>query len=477
MAKQPTKLTRKANTLVRNARNRLISLATSLGYTFDGKRNMDKTLGYTEYIHWREYYRKYLRDGLAHRIVNAYPNATWDNDIRITDDNESEDETEFEQACNQLLRDSQLIQFITKADILANIGHYSVLLLGVRDGIDDLTQPIGNVKDPSDLLFLRAYGNEHAQIQKWNQDVSSERYGEPELYTLQEGDLENQSATTSGVVFPGKSLPVHWSRVIHIAEGSLTDPSTGIPRLQPVWNLFEDLKKTTGGAAEIYWRNAQSPIHVNVEGLDEGGPAQERTDDELEKIKDAADDMSHGLRRVVLTEGATVSILNQPVIAPDKHVAVILEQIAGAIGIPKRILVGSERGELASTQDETQWLGRVKERRERFAEPMILRPLIDRFITIGLLPKPIEGRYEVVFPELINIGAKDAAEIANKKGTTIVSYANSLAAQQLVPPRQFLREVMDMDYKEDEINEMLNRENDEIDEDNANVENDNTQPE
>ena len=454
-----TKAPVKANTF-----NRVVSrIGAFFNTQFNGQRDMDETLGYTPQLRWEDYVRQYLRGDIAFRICNAFPQATWDDDIQLVDDPDTEEETEFEKAFKQLARRSNLFYYLTRADILANVGHYSVLFFGVRDGIEDLKEPIGKVKDYKDLLFFQTFGQQNAQIQEYEVNLTEERYGLPKLYTLQSGGYEIPGIQ-QGAVFGSTSNNVHHSRLIHVAEGALENDVIGTPRLQPIMNRLKDLEKVVGGSAESYWRNARAEMHVNIEGIDSENELESGFEEgALEDIKEEAEDVSHGFDRVLLTQGANVSLLSQPITAPDKHAAVLIELIAGTIGIPMRILVGSERGELASTQDETQWLGRVKERRERYAEPMILRPLVDRFIEIGVLPAPLGGEYQVIFPDLLNIGEKDKAEIASKKSTALASYANSMAAQSIMPPRQFMKEVMSSEYREDEIDEMLRQENEEID--------------
>ena len=475
MAKQ----NRSLNNVVVNMGDRAVALGRRLfGNAFNQKRDTDNVFGYKKLLQWEDYREAYERYCLANRIVNAYPDATWDNKIRVTDDNEAETETEFEMAFSKLARRSRLFNYLNKADKLANIGHYSVLLLGVRDGEKDLSKPIGSVKDYEDLLFLQAFDQDNAQIQTWNEDISDPNYQLPKLYTLQTGDdYQRARGVSTGSTIPGKTFPVHHSRVIHIAEGTLADDIYGIPRLKPIMNRLVDLEKVTGGAAEVLYLNGRGGIHVNVTGLQGAGDkgsavAAAMGADASKKLKEQVDTYTNSsLERFIFSQGADVNVLNHPVVAPDKHASVILEQIAGAVGIPKRILVGSERGELASTQDETQWLGRIKERREQFAEPMILRPLIDRFIEIGLLPTPMEDDYHIIFPELTNISEKDRAEIRFKNSQALVGYANSMSAQTIVPEEQFMDEIMGMEFKGEAIEDMEQEVSDTIAEDNAELDN------
>lgn len=73
----------------------------------------------------------------------------------------------------------------------------------------------------------------------------------------------------------------------------------------------------------------------------------------------------------------------------------IMALVSGTTGIPRRILVGSEAGQLASEQDRANWAERIQERRALFANPSILDPTVMLLQTVGLVP---EGDFEWDWP-------------------------------------------------------------------------------
>ena len=99
--------------------------------------------------------------------------------------------------------------------------------------------------------------------------------------------------------------------------------------------------------------------------------------------------MMHGLNRYLRTQGVDAEQLAPGMQGadPSNIIDKELDFIAGAAGIPKRILIGSERGELASTQDEAAWSSRIMERREQHATPNMLAPTIDRLMKLGCLDR------------------------------------------------------------------------------------------
>jgi len=112
-------------------------------------------------------------------------------------------------------------------------------------------------------------------------------------------------------------------------------------------------------------------------------------------------------------------------------VDVQIQAISVETGIPKRILVGSERGELASSQDREAWLSLIKTRMEEYAEPEILRPFIDKCMETGILPK-VE-KYNVMWEDLFSPSEKDKVEVGKERATSLKAYADSMGASDILP--------------------------------------------
>ena len=74
--------------------------------------------------------------------------------------------------------------------------------------------------------------------------------------------------------------------------------------------------------------------------------------------------------------------------------------IGGTLGIPTRILLGSERGQLASSSDERNFSSRVKERQQSYAEPTMIRAFTNRLKSVGV-PIEIIKSAGLMFPPLL----------------------------------------------------------------------------
>lgn len=353
--------------------------ATDVGLTFNGYRNVRVQLGYLERLVWDDYRHLYRRGGIAKRIIEAYPKATWSSDARLTEDVDNNTQTPFEAAVAELFDRLDVWSRIERADILANIGSYSCLLIGAAGKLD--TPLPSRLRD---LLYLTPLAENHATIQSWDVDVRSPRYGLPEYYQVSLGGdplFERGTYLPSSISRKSEIVRVHWSRILHIAEGLLEDDVFGTPRLEAVWNNLDDLVKVVGGGAEAAWKRMDPGIQLDVD------PELPLDEDAMEDLEEQADEYIHGLRRMLQTRGTKMNLLSTTVAGFGPNATAILQLISGTTGIPQRILTGSERGELASTQDRDNWWDRINERRRAFAAPLI-REFVNRLIERGAVPAP-----------------------------------------------------------------------------------------
>jgi hypothetical protein len=401
----------------------LAGLASSHG----GARQLDTVLGYPSQLRPQDYREAYDREDIATTLVQAYPVATWRTPPQVYDDADPGSETAFELAFTALAREVGLWQYITRADILAGLGRYSVLLLGF-DGPDNMAQPVTRARR---LLYLQAYGEERATISKWVTTSTDPRFGLPEQYAIQIGEEGGRSTQA-----------VHWTRVLHICDGALDNDVYGRPRLANVFNRLIDLKKLVGGGAEMFWLNARGGINAAMDA-----EMDNLTADEEAALSDEMDEYEHALRRFLRTRGITLSAINHAVHDPSGPVGIILDLLAGASRIPKRILIGSERGELASQQDERNWNDRVAERQQSYAEPMLLRPLVRRLTEAGVLPAPIGGDFRVSWPDPNALSEQERADVAAKMTTALTGYANAAgrSAEEIVPREEWRETFMGME--------------------------------
>lgn len=428
-------------------------LAGSLGKQYSGDRDVYTAAGYPIDIQFEDYLGKYLREDVAQRVVNAPAEETWRRPPIIYDNNPGQDadqsqKTPFTQAILDLTdiervpdnieaETPNLWDALAQADKLAGIGEYGVLVLGINDGSDRLSMPLKAARDGARgtkaLLYLTPLAQGDAVIKEWETNESSPRYGRPTLYAC-------QFATEGQAGISLSTKDVHWTRIIHIAENASGTGVFGLPRLQAVYNRLEDLLKAMAGSGEAAWRL----MHKGIIASTRDGY---RLDDDDDETQDKVDEYIHDLRRFLTLEGMDVNIEGGEIVDPSNLVKIIIALISAATGIPQRILLGSERGELASSQDETAWKESIQARQVQFAEPRIVRKLINRLVHAGVLPMPENGRYTIEWPSLFEPTEMERAEINQKRASIIVQLSPPGAPDQyvgedearalaLLPPRQ-----------------------------------------
>ena len=368
-----------------------LSTLSNFGMSFDGKRDIYTAAGYKKALTFDDYYGAYRRQDISRRVVVAPANETWRKPPVVMDGLTTDDgstDTPFAEAWNELATGGQsvgdkpdagkgLLHYLNRVDRISGIGRYGVLYLGVRDGkppAEPLEQ--SSLSGPDDLLFVGSYHEASAAIANTVAQRDNERFGLPEFYNL---------STTSGD--GSTTLRAHWTRCIHIAEDLESDDLYGTPRLEACWNRIFDLLKIMAGSGEAAWKLLDTgQILTTRQGAKLPTKASELTD-----LEDQIDEFVHGLRRWLLAEGLESTGIEGTVEDPTGLVNINVALISAATGIPQRVLLGSERGELASSQDEQNWANIIATRQENYVSPMILRPVINRLCWAGVLPRPTTG--------------------------------------------------------------------------------------
>lgn len=371
------------------------------GTSHMGERDYYEILGYPNEPDLEDYRAKFERDPMAGRIIEFPCEETWRDTPTIKDgkDKEAKDGTPFTEAWSNFAETMRVYHYCERVDKLAGLGRFGLLHIGVSNH-GALTSEVLSVPNINDIIYLQPYSEEAVGVHEWQTNPNNRRYGRPHIYKLHTGHMDGKTASAFGK----KELLVHWSRCIHVADGLLENEVYGRPRLQRVINLLDDILKVVGGSAEATWKLMRKGLVVNIEDTEAIVDEDAKT-----AMKEQFDELDHGLRRFLFTKGIKPYDLGSDVVDPSGLFDVIITLISVATNIPKRILLGSERGELASSQDAANWAGHIAYRQLNYAEPVILRPFIDRLLRWGALPPPTAGRYTVVWDELFEESATDKA--------------------------------------------------------------------
>lgn len=407
----------------------------------DPRRDIEAECGHpTDFSAW-DYQNLYESNDLAARVVDLFPESSWSVGPSVYEDEDAETQTPFEVAwdalSSQIRGDSRhrqeegsaVWEWLKRADSLSGIGRYGVILLGLDDGmaLRDPAAPRAGQR----LLFLRCFPETLAQITRWNVDPTNARYGQPEEYLLSFTNLNQQTSGPS--VEPLWSQYVHWSRIIHVADNLSSSETLGRPRMQQVLPRILDVRKILGCSAETFWQNASRDVFFETDPSLGGDVGVDAT-----SIKDEYERMINGLQRAMLLNGFSAKSLAPAIVDPRGSIEVQIDAICVRLDVPKRVFVGSERGELASSQDSRKWHATVRSRRTGYVTPRIIVPFVDRLIMLGVLPEPAE--YCVHWPDAETQTQAEKADVALKTTQAFAAYVSG-GVEAFVPPQDYLTRV------------------------------------
>ncbi len=435
--------------------------------SIDPRRNLDDECGYPRdgTITLEDYQRQYRRNPIAKKVVDLLPDHSWQVYPAIFEDKASENDTPFEEAVKELgnkltgeswYQDSEgdpVWEYLNRVDRISGIGHYGTLLIGVsgEDG-QDLSKRLEFRPDSSasrELIYLRAFPEYLSPITAYEKDSSNTRFHLPTKYSMSFDDTENFSHGTTPV--GAGQVEVDWTRVVHITDQIMSNEVLATPRMLSVFNRLLDLDKVYGGSAEMYWKGAFPGI--SFETIPQLGADVEVDTGDIQSMMEK---YQNGLQRYLLTTGMHANSLAPQVVDPSPLINAHLEAICVDQSCPKRIFMGSERGQLASGQDRYQWDNVVASRRNNYVTPKIIVPTTNRFIQLGILPQP-KG-FSVSWPEIETLSELEKADVAIKLTQAIVAYVTG-GGVQVIPLPVFLTLVLGFTEKEaDAIIEVLDEE-------------------
>lgn len=383
-----------------------------LGQTFGGKRDYWEVFGYDRILSSSQIWEMYHRGGIAKRIAHAYPDSTWGRPPQLY----VKDNPEWNAAWDSFVKKWKLWDVIKKADIMCGLGRYSVVLVGTTS--PNMEAPL---RKGVSITYLQPYSEQNVKVSEWVRDPSNPRFGKPLYYTISPNKNRNIIHQESTLAPVASSFRVHYSRIWHIANDTLESPVYGIPRYAAIWNYLMDLIKVVGSSAESYWMTAYQGLHANVDS------EVEMAEQDAADLSDEIDEYQHGLRRFIRTRGVDVKSLGSRVADPRGAFDTVLTLIAGTTGIPKRILLGSEAGQLASSQDKAAWAERIEENRTNFAEPAVIWPIIDWLMNYEFI-SPAED-VQLLWPEAYRMSPLERGQ---QSAQTARTAANLMKAMEPV---------------------------------------------
>lgn len=289
------------------------------------------------------------------------------------------------------------------------------------------------------ITYLRVFDQSMVRITAWENDETSPRYGMPKEYSVSFNNVDQ-----GGINLAVNTRTVHWTRIIHVADNLGSSEWVGTPRMLQPFNPLCNLRKIYGASGEGFWKSSFYGVSIEKE------PQTSVAEIDIEAVREQIYDYQNSLQRYLALAGMTAKILAPSVVDPTPHLNAHIEAICILMGVPVRIFKGSERGELASSQDAAAWIDRLKDRQRMYLTPRLIVPFINRLIALGVLPVP--KKFSVIWPDLASMSDEEQARVAGLIIDVMVKYMQA-GLQALMTPIDFLTRILH--YNLDEAESIL----------------------
>lgn len=356
------------------------SMATLFPSLFAGRKHDHyKDFGWPEALSFPQFYRMYSRNGLATAGVNKTIAKTWQTNPSLWESDKPA-ESDVEADIRQRFSDLRIWQMMAEADRRSMVGAYSAIILRFADG-KAFDQPVDKVQGGLDGLagVIPAWESQ-LTIAEWNTDTASEGYGNPLFYQFNEAAVGGQSQSP-------RQFRVHPDRVLIWSDDGTVN---GRSALEPGYNDLIDAEKVKGAGGEGFWKTArgapliEAPVGMNPADVAKAMGVQ--TSDLLDKINEQIDDFQQGFDKGLLIGGMTAKPMQITLPSPEHFFAGPVNSYASSMEIPVKILMGSQTGERASTEDAREWNQTCNSRRVNRCRP-IIQEFVNKLEAAGILPE------------------------------------------------------------------------------------------
>lgn len=356
------------------------------GFFAQAKHNHYADFGYPTDLSFKQLYDMYTRNGIAHAGVEKTILKTWQDmpflleKERDGSEGKETKETKLESDIRQRFADLRFWQQLAEADRRSLVGGYSGVILRLADS-KKFQEPVDTVPGgPFGLVELIPAWEGQLQVSEWDTDETSENYGHPKMYQFNESQVDqSQKVQRQFQLHPDRVLI--WSR-----DGTVHNRSL----LEPGYNDLMTLEKVSGAGGEGFWKNAKSaPVfEIDKEArLEDMARAMGiNVEDVADSMDEQVKDWQKGFDQMLMVQGMQAKTLGITLPSPEHFFAIALQSFAASIPIPMKILVGSQSGERASTEDAEEWAQTNMSRRTSMVIPNTMS-LINRLERFNILPE------------------------------------------------------------------------------------------
>ena len=373
-----------------SARNVLLNRATrTLASMFPGffsgtKHNHYGDFGYPEEVTFDLAYTAYTRIGVGRAGIDKTVSKTWQDSPWLQefarDDGDDTQETKLEGEIRKRFAELRVWQNLANCDRRGMVGRYSGLILRLADS-KKFDEPVDRV--PGGLLGLveviPAWEGQ-LQVGQWDTDEKSDTYGQPKMFQF------NEAAIGKSTDQP-RQFNVHPDRVVIWSE---TGTVHGTSALEAGYNSLLDMEKIRGAGGEGFWKNAKSGLSLEIDKdakvADMASAMGVPVDEVVDKMDAQVESFNKGFDKSLLLSGIKATPMQVNLPSPEHFFAVAAQSFAASWSIPMKVLIGSQTGERASTEDSDEWAKVNMGRRTNQAVPAIMT-FVNRLERVKVLPQ------------------------------------------------------------------------------------------
>lgn len=344
------------------------------------KHDHYRDYGWPEQLQFLNYYRMYTRNSLANSAVDKTISKTWQDNPEIWE-SDKPSESQLEKLIRVRFRDLRVWQRMAMADTRSMVGSYSALILRVGDG-QPFDQPVGRVPGGLEgLVEVIPAWESQLTVSEWSTDPRSPDYGQPLWYEFREIPPGKQSNV------PARSVRIHPDRVLIWSDDGTVN---GISALEAGYNDLLDAEKIKGAGGEGFWKTSRgAPMLEAAEGMTPDKVAKSMGTNAaglLDALNEQLEAFQQGFDKGLMLGGFTVKPLSITLPSPEHFFSQNVRSFAASVSIPEKILLGSQTGERASTEDVKEWNATCMSRRNIRNRPLIME-FMRRLVRFGILPE------------------------------------------------------------------------------------------
>ncbi|HYE46231.1 MAG TPA: anti-CBASS Acb1 family protein [Caulobacter sp.] len=371
-------------TLMANAALRRLDVMFP-GFFAQAKHNHYADFGYPTELAFPQFYAMYMRNGMARAGVDKTVAKTWQ-DTPFLQDHQRDGsagpaaETPLEKEIRERFADLRVWQHLAEADRRSLVGSYAGVILRLADS-KTFDQPVDRVPGGLDgLVEVIPAWEGQLTVAEWDSVQTSATYGQPKMYQFTE-------SAVGGATGQPRQFRLHPDRVIIWSKDGTVH---GRSLLEAGYNDLLTLEKVSGAGGEGFWKNAKSApvleVDQNAKLADMARAMGVAPEEVADKMNEQVEAWQAGFDKLLMLQGMKATSLGITLPSPEHFFNIALQSYAASISCPLKILVGSQTGERASTEDAREWAQTNMARRLDQAVPNTLA-IVRRLERFGILPE------------------------------------------------------------------------------------------